>query len=82
MAAKQPVVDVSPEELDAYLDLSNDDIARIVLCLLIEEALRGRLMAFRSLPESGTHRPAFPLATENRNVLVHPSSAEPMPAAV
>jgi hypothetical protein len=36
-----------PEQLDAYLDLGNDDIARIVLCLLIEEALRGRLAAYR-----------------------------------
>jgi hypothetical protein len=36
-----------PDNLDAYLDLSAEDIARLVLCLLLEEALRGRLAAFR-----------------------------------
>jgi hypothetical protein len=39
--------DVPPEELDPYFDLSVGDISRIILCLLIEEALRGRLAAFR-----------------------------------
>lgn len=38
------------EELDAYLDLSAEEIARLVLCLLIEEALRGRLAVFRHDP--------------------------------
>ena len=36
-----------PEELAAYLDLSAEEISRVILCLLIEEALRGRLAAFR-----------------------------------
>jgi hypothetical protein len=38
---------VIPEELAAYLDLSAEEISRIILCLLIEEVLRGRLAAFR-----------------------------------
>jgi hypothetical protein len=37
-----------PEELDAYMHLSKQDIARLVLCLLIEETLGGRLVPFRS----------------------------------
>jgi hypothetical protein len=36
-----------PDELDAYLDLSAEEISRIILCLLIEEALRGRLAVYR-----------------------------------
>jgi hypothetical protein len=40
-------MDVSPEKLDLYLDLTAGEISRIILCLLIEEALRGRLAAFR-----------------------------------
>jgi hypothetical protein len=47
MTGREAAVMTPPEELDAYLDLGNDDIARIVLCLLIEEALRGRLAAYR-----------------------------------
>jgi hypothetical protein len=35
------------DDLDMYLDLSHDQIAHLVLCLLIEEALRQRLVAFR-----------------------------------
>lgn len=38
------------DELDAYLDLGAEEIARLVLCLLIEEALRGRLAVFRHEP--------------------------------
>jgi hypothetical protein len=34
-------------QLDAYLDLNAEDVARIVLCLLIEEMLKERLAAFR-----------------------------------
>jgi hypothetical protein len=36
-----------PENLDAYLDLSREEIGRLVLCLLIEEALRRRLAEYR-----------------------------------
>ncbi len=35
----------SPEELDAFLQMSKEEIARLVLCLLIEEALKGQLAA-------------------------------------
>ena len=37
-----------PGELDAYLDLGAEDIARLVLCLLVEEMLRDRLAAYRN----------------------------------
>jgi hypothetical protein len=37
----------APPELDAYLDLSGEDIARLILMLMIEEALRQRLAEFR-----------------------------------
>ena len=37
----------TPEELEPYLDISAEDIARLILCLLIEESLRHRLSAFR-----------------------------------
>jgi hypothetical protein len=33
----------SPEELEAYLGLSQEEVARVVLCLLIGEALRGQM---------------------------------------
>ena len=39
--------DFQPDHLDAYMNLGAQDIARLVLCLLIEEALEGRLAAFR-----------------------------------
>ena len=42
------------EAIDAYMDLSSEDIVRLILCLLIEEALKARLDVFRSeqlLPE-------------------------------
>lgn len=35
------------EDLSAYLDMGRDDIARLVLWLLVEESLRGRLAGFR-----------------------------------
>ena len=38
----------SDEELDAFSALSHEEIARLVLCLLVEERLRERLAAFRS----------------------------------
>ena len=44
---KAPPLDPPPEELDAYLHMGAEDIARLVLCLLVEEALRRRLAAFR-----------------------------------
>jgi hypothetical protein len=39
--------DRSSEDLDAYLHLSGEEIARLVLCLLVEEALGDRLDLFR-----------------------------------
>jgi hypothetical protein len=39
----------SAEELNGYLHLSTEEIARLVLCLMIEEALKGHLS---SLPEA------------------------------
>jgi hypothetical protein len=47
MAASQAVAIPPPESLDVYLDLGNDAVARMVLCLLIEEELRGRLAVYR-----------------------------------
>jgi hypothetical protein len=38
------------DDLCAYLDLSRDQIAHLILCLMIEEALRQRLLAFRQNP--------------------------------
>jgi hypothetical protein len=37
-----------PDNLDAYMGLGDKDIARLVLCLLIEEGLRKQLAAFRA----------------------------------
>ncbi len=34
-------------ELDAYLDLSGEEIARVILMLLVEEALRNQLAPLR-----------------------------------
>ena len=36
-----------PDNLDAFLDMTAEDISRLVLCLLIEEALQKRLASFR-----------------------------------
>ncbi len=41
----------TPGELEAFMGLSNQEIARLVLCLLIEEALQSQLSAFRCGPE-------------------------------
>ena len=43
---------VSPtaEGLDTYLHLSTQEIARLVLYLMVEEGLRGRLASFRRAP--------------------------------
>ncbi len=35
------------EQLDAYLSMTSEDIARLILCLLIEETLKQRLAGFR-----------------------------------
>lgn len=48
-----------PDNLDAYLDLGAEDIARLVLCLLVEEMLRERLAAFR-VPEYAPHKVLAP----------------------
>ena len=37
-----------PDNLDAYMGMGNEDIVRLVLCLLIEEGLGRQLAAFRS----------------------------------
>jgi hypothetical protein len=42
----------SQEELNVYIGLSAKDVARIVLCLLIEEALERQLASFRSYPKN------------------------------
>jgi hypothetical protein len=41
-----------PDDLDVYLDLTRDQIAHLVLCLIIEELLRDRLVAFRQNPSA------------------------------
>jgi len=38
----------SDAELEPYIGMSREEIARLVLCLLAEETLRGRLAPFRS----------------------------------
>ena len=38
-----PEAGPAPEELDAYMRLSLKDVARLVLCLLIEEELERRM---------------------------------------
>ena len=43
----------SVEELDAYLNMTKEELIRLVLCLLIEDALRNQIL---SLPPSiGLH---------------------------
>ena len=41
----------TPDELEAFMRLSSQDIARLILCLLIEEALQSQLSTFRLGPE-------------------------------
>jgi hypothetical protein len=36
-----------PDNLEAYMNLGKEGVARLVLMLLVEERLRGRLAAFR-----------------------------------
>ena len=43
MTATEPRAGPAPEELEKYLRLTHADVARLVLCLLIEDALRRRL---------------------------------------
>ena len=43
------------DNFDAYMDLGVKDVARLVLCLLIESKLRKRLAAFR--PEDTSPQP-------------------------
>jgi hypothetical protein len=50
-ATGEALAEPAPEHLDAYTHLSKQEIARLVLCLLIEERLVERLAAFRSRPE-------------------------------
>jgi hypothetical protein len=45
---KRPEFRPQSEELDAYLQLGAEEIARLVLCLLIAEALKSKLASFRS----------------------------------
>jgi hypothetical protein len=46
------------EQLEAYLDLKPEDVARLVLLLLLEERLRGHLGAFVSPPQQLAAEPA------------------------
>ena len=48
----------SPEDLEAYLHLTPPEIARIVLYLLVEEAMRQELATFRSHPQDLPPQPA------------------------
>jgi hypothetical protein len=36
------------DDLTAYADMSNSELARILLCLLVEELLRGQLAEYLS----------------------------------
>jgi hypothetical protein len=45
------------EELEAYSQLKKEQIAQIVLLLLLEEGARGRLRAFLSYPEQLSPEP-------------------------
>jgi hypothetical protein len=53
----------SPEVLDAYLILNAEDIARLILCLMIEEALLGKLA---SLPAPVSFHAGRSLVTEDK----------------
>jgi hypothetical protein len=71
--------DPPPDHLETYLDLTAEEIARIVLCLLIEEALKRRLAAFRpgdvqEVHDDGSRLPARLLGNLDRPPGVHPSS--------
>jgi hypothetical protein len=44
------VLEPPADDLDVYLNLTRDQIAHLILCLMIEEALRRRLVAFRQNP--------------------------------
>lgn len=54
IAQRQPAA----EELEAYMRLTRAEIARLVLCLLIEEALGRKLAAFRSQSQNLLPQPA------------------------
>lgn len=43
-----PPVSPPADEIKAYMHLSREEIARLVLCLLIEDALQSQLAGFRS----------------------------------
>jgi len=47
----------SPEDLEAYLRLTVEEIARLFLWLLIEEAFDRRLAAYRSQPQDLLSQP-------------------------
>jgi hypothetical protein len=50
--AGRPVMrDCLPEQLSPCIGLSQEEIARLVLCLLLEEALKDQLASFRSFPQ-------------------------------
>ena len=42
------VVNATPDDLSAYHGLTNEEIARLVLWLLVEEGLQHQLGSFRS----------------------------------
>ncbi len=51
------VTEPSPEELDAYMHLTAEETARLVLWLLIEEAFDRQLAAYRSQPQNPFSQP-------------------------
>ena len=64
MSSKIIVQGVDPQ-LDAYLCLSSQDVAQIVLALLLEEMLNERLSVFRC---NSPHEPEEILAARNSAV--------------
>ncbi len=69
MAGTEAAAQPPPEELDAYLGLGTEDIARLVLCLLIEEALRRRLAVYR--PQNPVAKPSRSVSTHSRGARSH-----------
>jgi hypothetical protein len=55
-ASQATVYTPPPNELDAYLDLSAGELARLVLWLLIEEGLQERMSGFRHDSLAGSSR--------------------------
>jgi hypothetical protein len=61
-----------PDTLDAYLAMSAEDVATLVLCLLIEEMLKDRLSAYRDFCQpfkTGSGCAPIPLASEDARAM-------------